>query len=61
MKLRGCLLVVIVCACALLSPGTAAAQSVTSLNVLRGLTPVTTLNNTEAGRAALSGDRKSVV
>ena len=56
MKLRGCLLVVIVCACALLSPGTATAQSVTSLNVLRGLTPVTTLDDTEAGRAGLSGN-----
>jgi hypothetical protein len=56
MKLRGCLLVVIVCACALLSPGTATADSLTSLNVLRGLTPVTTLNNTEAGRAALAAN-----
>ncbi len=55
MKMRGCLLVVIVCACALLSPGTAtAAESLTSLNVLRGLVPVTTLDNTEAGRAALA-------
>lgn len=54
MKLRGCLLVVIVCVCALLSPGTATADSVTSLNVLRGLAPVAALNNTEAGRAALA-------
>ena len=56
MKLRGCLLVVIVGACALLSPGTATAQSATSLNVLRGLAPVTTLNDTEAGRAALAAN-----
>lgn len=56
MKLRGCLLVVIVCAGALLSPGTATAQSVTGLAVLRGLAPVTTLNNTEEGRAALAAN-----
>jgi len=56
MKMRACLLVVIVCAGALLSPGTAAAQSVTSLAVLRGLTPVATLNNTEEGRAALAAN-----
>jgi len=56
MKMRACLLVVIVCAGALLSPGTATAQSVTSLTVLRGLTPVATLNNTDAGRAALAAN-----
>ena len=56
MKMRACLLVAIVCAGALLSPGTAAAQSVTSLAVLRGLTPVATLNNTEEGRAALAAN-----
>lgn len=56
MKLRGCLIVAVVCACALLTPGTAAAQSVTSLNVLRGLAPVTTLNGTQAGRAALAAN-----
>ncbi|MCV7134429.1 phosphatase PAP2 family protein [Mycobacterium hodleri] len=54
--MRGCLLVVIVCASALLSPGTATAQSVTSLTVLRGLTPVATLDNTDAGRAALAAN-----
>ncbi|GAB7069798.1 hypothetical protein JCM12141A_40870 [Mycolicibacterium hodleri] len=46
----------IVCASALLSPGTATAQSVTSLTVLRGLTPVATLDNTDAGRAALAAN-----
>lgn len=56
MKMRACLLVVIVCAGALLSPGTATAQSVTSLAVLRGLAPVTTLENTEEGRAALAAN-----
>ncbi|WP_198951891.1 phosphatase PAP2 family protein [Mycobacterium sp. AT1] len=56
MKMRACLLVVIVCAGALLSPGTATAQSATSLTVLRGLTPVATLNNTDAGRAALAAN-----
>lgn len=56
MKMRACLVVVIVCAGALLSPGTAAAQSATSLAVLRGLTPVATLNNTEEGRAALAAN-----
>ena len=56
MKMRACLIVVIVCAGALLSPGTATAQSVTSLAVLRGLVPVTTLNNTEEGRAALAAN-----
>ena len=56
MKMRGPLLVVIVCAGALLSPGAAAAQSVTSLTVLRGLTPVATLDNTDAGRAALAAN-----
>jgi PAP2 superfamily protein len=56
MKMRGCLLAVIVCAGALLSPGTATAQSVTSLTVLRGLTPVATLDNTEEGRAALAAN-----
>ncbi|KQY10145.1 PA-phosphatase [Mycobacterium sp. Root135] len=54
--MRACLLVVIVCAGALLSPGTATAQSATSLPVLRGLTPVATLNNTEEGRAALAAN-----
>lgn len=56
MKMRACLLAVIVCAGALLSPGTAAAQSATSLTVLRGLVPVTTLNDTDAGRAALAAN-----
>ena len=56
MKMRACLLVVIVCAGALLSPGTATAQSATSLTVLGGLTPVATLNNTDAGRAALAAN-----
>lgn len=54
--MRACLLVVIVCAGALLSPGTATAQSVTSMAVLRGLTPVTTLDDTAEGRAALAGN-----
>lgn len=56
MKMRGCLLTVIVCAGTLLSPATATAQSVTALSVLRGLTPVATLNNTDAGRAALAAN-----
>ncbi|KAA0094199.1 phosphatase PAP2 family protein [Mycolicibacterium sp. P1-18] len=54
--MRACLLVVTVCAGALLSPGTATAQTGTSLTVLRGLAPVTTLDNTEAGRAALASN-----
>jgi len=56
MKMRGILLVAIVCAGALLSPGTATAQGSSSLAVLRGLTPLTTLNGTEAGRAALASN-----
>jgi hypothetical protein len=56
MKMRGRLLAVFVSACALLSPGTAAAETQTNSDVLRGLTPVTTLTNTEAGRAALAAN-----
>ena len=55
MSLRHCLLVV-VAASALLSPGTASAQSATSLAVLRGLVPVTALGGTDAGRAALAAN-----
>jgi len=56
MSLRHCLLVVVVAASALLSPGTASAQSATSLAVLRGLVPVTALGGTDAGRAALAAN-----
>ncbi|MCV7420016.1 phosphatase PAP2 family protein [Mycobacterium yunnanensis] len=41
---------------ALLCPATASAQRATSLAVLRGLVPVTTLGGTDAGRAALAAN-----
>jgi hypothetical protein len=34
----------------------AATQSVTNMNALQGLVPVTTLGNTDAGRAALASN-----
>jgi hypothetical protein len=46
----------IVCLGAVLGVGEASAQSSTSLAVLRGLAPVSALNNTDAGRAALSAN-----
>lgn len=56
MKIRGCVVAVIVCLCALLSAGTSGAQDSTNLIALRGLVPISTLNGTEAGRAALAAN-----
>jgi hypothetical protein len=43
-------------AAAVLAAHGAAAQSVTNVNALQGLVPVTTLGNTDAGRAALASN-----
>jgi membrane-associated phospholipid phosphatase len=49
-----CAIAVIACAGLVLSTGTASAQNSADLDVLRGLVPVSALNTTEAGRAALA-------
>jgi membrane-associated phospholipid phosphatase len=52
--MQRCVVAVIVCAGLVLGTGRAVAQNSTNLDVLRGLVPVSALNTTEAGRAALA-------
>jgi PAP2 superfamily protein len=54
--MQSCAVVVIVCLGAVLGVGRADAEGSTSLDVLRGLAPVSALDTTDAGRAALTAN-----
>lgn len=56
MKMRGTVVGMVVCLGLVMGTATANAQTSSSLNALRGLVPVSALNNTDAGRAALASN-----